>query len=138
MARQLLLPKRLARALPWLSAVAQSFEAALLRGLVALLRALPPRAAFALARGTMRVLGPLTPMWDKVARNHAIAFPALDRAARRTLRRQTFGHLGEAIAELVLAHVRVVQHLLLERRVAAGVGQRRPQRAGEVVAAQLG
>lgn len=51
----------------------------------------------------MRALGPFTPLWEKVWRNHAIAFPELDLRARRALRRQTFRHLGEAIAELVLA-----------------------------------
>ena len=102
-AENLLLPKRLARAMPWLGASAQTLEAGLLRTLVGLLRRLPLSWSFTMARSLMRLLGPLTPMWEKVARNHAIAFPGMDATSRRTLRRQTFGHLGEAIAELVLA-----------------------------------
>ena len=102
-AENLLLPKRLARAMPWLGACAQGLEAGVLRALVGLLRRLPLFWSFALARALMRLLGPLTPMWEKVARNHAIAFPEMDAASRKTLRRQTFRHLGEAIAELVLA-----------------------------------
>jgi KDO2-lipid IV(A) lauroyltransferase len=103
MAENLLLPKGLARSLPWLRRAAQAFEAALLKSLVALLQALPVGGAFALARAAMCVLAPLTPMWDKVRRNHRIAFPELDARALRRLRRQTFRSLGSAIAELVLA-----------------------------------
>ena len=103
MAEHLLLPKRLARAFPRLGRLAQRIEAGVLRALVGLLRALPVSWSFSLARGAMRVLAPLTPLWDKVWRNHAIAFAHLDAAARRTLRRETFAHLGDAIAELVLA-----------------------------------
>ena len=103
MAENLLLPKRLARRLPWLRRAGQRVEAGALRALVYILRALPVRAAFALARATLRVLGPLTPMWDKVRRNHRIAFAGLDAAALRRLRRETFAALGSAIAELVLA-----------------------------------
>ncbi len=103
MAEHLLLPKRLARAFPRLGQTAQALESGVLRALAGLLRVLPVGASFALARGSMRLLGPLTPLWDKVWRNHAIAFPTMDAAARRSLRRQTFGHLGDAIAELVLA-----------------------------------
>ena len=103
MAEHLLLPKRVARAFPRLGKVAQSLESGFLNALVALLRTLPVPVAFALARGCMRLLGPLTPLWEKVRRNHAIAFAAMDAPARRSLRRQTFSHLGEAIAELVLA-----------------------------------
>jgi KDO2-lipid IV(A) lauroyltransferase len=103
MAGNLLLPKRLARALPWLAGAGQRVESAVLHALVALLRALPVRAAFALSRATLSLLGPLMPMWDKVARNHRIAFPDLDQASRRSLRRQTFANLGSAVAELVLA-----------------------------------
>jgi len=103
MAEHLLLPKRLARAFPRLGHAARSLESGLLRALVGVLRALPIGMAFAIARGCMQFLGPFTPLWDKVWRNHAIAFPAMTAGARRTLRRQTFSHLGDAIAELVLA-----------------------------------
>lgn len=103
MAEHLLLPKRLARTFPRLGRLTQRLEAGVLRALVGLLRALPVPWSFALARGVMRTLGPLTPLWDKVWRNHAIAFAGLDPRSRRKLRRQTFAHLGDAIAELVLA-----------------------------------
>lgn len=103
MAEHLLLPKRLARAFPRLGRLAQHVESGCLRLLVGLLRALPVAWSFTLARCCMRLLAPLTPMWEKVWRNHAIAFAERDDGARRALRRQTFGHLGEAIAELVLA-----------------------------------
>ncbi len=103
MAEHLLLPKRLARAFPRLGVLAQRMESGFLRALVGLLRILPIACSFALARGCMRILGPLTPLWDKVSRNHAIAFPELGASSRRALRRQTFSHLGDAIAELVLA-----------------------------------
>jgi KDO2-lipid IV(A) lauroyltransferase len=103
MAGTLLLPKRIARALPWLQRAAQWVESGVLRALVALLRALPVGAAFGLARATLGLLGPLTPMWDKVARNHRIAFAELDAPALRRLRGETFANLGSAVAELVLA-----------------------------------
>ena len=103
MAEHLLLPKRLARSFPRLGKAAQVLESGFLRALTRLLQALPVAWSFALSRGCMRALAPLTPMWDKVRRNHAIAFPELDARARNALRRQTFAHLGDAIAELVLA-----------------------------------
>ena len=103
MAGTLLLPKRIARALPGALRLVQRIEAALLRSLVALLRALPASTAFALARGALRLVAPLTPMWDKVQRNHRIAFPALDEKSLRSLRRETFASLGSAVAEIVLA-----------------------------------
>lgn len=103
MARHLLLSKPLARALPALGRAVQVVEGLMLQALVALLRALPMGAAFGLARGTLRLLGPLTPMWEKVGRNHAIAFPGLAPSERQRLRRETFAFLGESIAELVLA-----------------------------------
>lgn len=103
MARQLFVSKRLVRALPWLQRASWRAEALLVRGLVRLLRALPVATAFALARGTMRALGPLTPMWEKVARNLAVAFPERPLDERRRLRGEIFANLGAAIAELVLA-----------------------------------
>ncbi len=101
MAEHLLIPKRLARALPGLKRAAWWLEAAFIRGVIGLLRALSPERATALAMGVTRVLGPLLPMWDKVARNLAIAFPALPAGERARLRRRIFAHLGAAIAELV-------------------------------------
>ena len=62
MAEHLLLPKRVARAFPRLGKFAQSLESGFLNALVALLRTLPGPVAFALARGCMRLLGPLTPL----------------------------------------------------------------------------
>jgi KDO2-lipid IV(A) lauroyltransferase len=103
MAENLLLPKRLARALPWLKGLAQRAEAALVVTLAALLRVLPVACSFALARGVMRLLGPLLPMWEKAGRNQRIAFADRDEAELRALRRATFANLGSAIAELVLA-----------------------------------
>jgi len=100
MAEHLLIPKRLARALPGLKRAAWWLEAAFIRGVIGLLRALSPERATALAMGVTRVLGPLLPMWDKVARNLAIAFPALPAGERARLRRRIFAHLGAAIAEL--------------------------------------
>ncbi|MBP9035279.1 MAG: hypothetical protein KBG29_15370, partial [Pseudomonadales bacterium] len=103
MAEHLLLPKRLVRALPALKRGAWRLEAWCMRGVIGLLRALSPERATALAMRVTRVLGPLLPMWDKVARNLAIAFPSLPAAERARLRRGIFAHLGAAIAELVLS-----------------------------------
>jgi len=102
-AEHLLIPKRLARRLPWLKRAAWHVEAVFVRAVIGLLRLFSPERATAIAMAVVRVLGPLLPMWDKVWRNHAIAFPELSAAERRRLRREVFAHLGAAIAELALA-----------------------------------
>ena len=48
-------------------------------------------------------LGPILPMWDKVGRNHRIAFPDRSNAEYKQLRHDTFTWLGTAVAELVCA-----------------------------------
>jgi KDO2-lipid IV(A) lauroyltransferase len=100
-AEHLLVPKRLTRAMPWLRRAAWHVEAWFVRSVVWLLRLLPPERSLALAMRVMRVIGPLMPMWDKVGRNFAVAFPHLDATRRRTLQRSVFAYLGAAIAELV-------------------------------------
>jgi KDO2-lipid IV(A) lauroyltransferase len=103
MAEHLLIPKRLARRLPWLKRAAWHIEAWFVRAVIGSLRLFAPERASAIAMAVMRCVGPLLPMWDKVGRNLAIAFPALPVAERRRLRRGIFAHLGAAIAELVLS-----------------------------------
>jgi len=104
MAEHLLVPKRLARAFPWLKGFALRVEAAFVRAVIALLRRFAPETATAIAMRVMRTLGPLLPMWDKVARNLAVAFPERSTAERAQLRREVFAHLGAALAELVLSN----------------------------------
>jgi KDO2-lipid IV(A) lauroyltransferase len=103
MAEHLLIPKRLARALPALRRISWRVEAAVIRSLVWWLRSLSLERATRLSRALIRLLAPLTPMWPKVARNHRIAFPDLDDRARARLRRDVFSSLGSAVAELVCA-----------------------------------
>lgn len=103
MAEHLFIPKRLARALPWLKGVAWRIEAWAVRAVIALLRSFSPERATVLAMRVMRLLAPLLPMWDKVARNLAIAFPDRSERERAGLRREIFANLGAAIAELVLS-----------------------------------
>lgn len=103
MAEHLLIPKRLARALPALRKISWRVETAVIRSLVWWLRTLPLERAMRFSRAVIRLLGPLTPMWRKVARNHRIAFPDLDDRARGRLQRDVFASLGSAVAELVCA-----------------------------------
>ena len=101
MAEHLLIPKRLTRALPWLRQVAWRIEARFIRAIVWLLRQLSPERSVALAMRVMHLIGPLMPMYDKVGRNFAVAFPSLGTAERKQLQRGVFAYLGAAIAELV-------------------------------------
>lgn len=103
MAEQFLLPKRLTRRFPALRSAGLRLDALFVRAIVGFLRLLPVAAALAIARGVMRMLGPLLPMHDKVLRNLRIAFPERDDAEHRRLRRQVFANLGAAFAELALA-----------------------------------
>jgi Kdo2-lipid IVA lauroyltransferase/acyltransferase len=103
MAEHLLIPKRLARALPWLKRAAWRVEAAFIRCVIWLLRCFSPERATAIGMRVTRLLGPVLPMWDKVARNLAIAFPERSERERRCLQGEVFAHLGAAIAELVLS-----------------------------------
>jgi len=103
MAEHLLIPKRLARRFPWIKTAALKLEVRLVRILIAALRSLSEERALRLAHQVVKTIGPVLPMWNRVLRNQAIAFPELSRAARRQLRRDTFGWLGTAVAELVLA-----------------------------------
>lgn len=103
MAEHLLIPKQLARRLPWLKTAAWKLEVGLVRLLMRYLRAGSIERGMRIASRIVRRMGPWLPMWDKVARNHRIAFPDLDDAEHRTLQRETFGWLGTSVAELVLA-----------------------------------
>lgn len=101
MAEHLLVPKRLTRALPWLRRAAWHLEALCIRAIVWFLRSLSPERSLAIAMRVMRAMGPVMPMWDKVRRNLALAFPELGVAERAELRRSIFAHLGAAVSELV-------------------------------------
>jgi len=103
MAEHFLIPKRLSRALPWLSRAAWQVEAVFIRLMIWLLRLCSIEPATRIAMAALRGIGPLMPMWDKVARNLRVAFPAMSEQDIAHNRRQIFGYLGAAIAELVLS-----------------------------------
>ena len=103
MAEHLLIPKRIARRLPWLKTLAWKLEVSLVRLLIRYLRAGSLQRSMTVASRLVGRLGPILPMWDKVGRNHRIAFPDRSNAEYKQLRHDTFTWLGTAVAELVCA-----------------------------------
>jgi len=89
-------------------------EAALLSGLLALLRALGPVRASNVAGWLARGFGPLLPVTRVADANLRLALPELDAAARRRIIRGVYDNLSRTIAEL--------PHLAALHRTEAGPG----------------
>lgn len=83
--------------------LAHRLETALVRGALALMRALGPVAASNLGGAIARAIGPFLPVSDVARRNLAVAMPELSRAAREAVLRGVWDNLGRTAAEL--AHV---------------------------------
>jgi KDO2-lipid IV(A) lauroyltransferase len=75
-------------------------EYGLVRGLFALLRALPPAAASSLAGLVARAIGPLLPVSRVAHDNLRAALPGMDAAARRRTVRGVWENLGRTLGEL--------------------------------------
>jgi len=101
MAEYYLIPKRLARRLPKLGALAQRVEGALFRLVFRTLRAMSLESAYRIAGPLFGLLGPLSDKADKARKNLAVAFPESDERWRRDTTRSIFRHLGYAAVELV-------------------------------------
>ena len=101
MAQYLIIPKRLARALPPLGRAAQALEAWLFRGLFRAVDCLSPERAAAVCAALFRFIGPRTAKARKAARNLAIAFPEQPAEWQRRTVREIFHHLGVSAAELI-------------------------------------
>jgi Kdo2-lipid IVA lauroyltransferase/acyltransferase len=110
MAEHLLLPKRLARRLPWLHKAMWWVEAQLVRAIILLLHTVPVETAYALSMRSVRLLGPWLRMNERLRRNLAIAFADKPAAERNRMLRATFAHLGAAVADMVLADRLWEQH----------------------------
>jgi len=100
MAEYYLVPKRLVRRMPRLAAFAQAVEGQFVRGLFALIRALPPQRRTALLGWLAATIGPLTDKASKARANLAVALPDQDAAERRATVKAIFRSVGHAIAEL--------------------------------------
>lgn len=89
-------------------------EGGLVRGLLALARALGPRRASALGGAVARTLGPWLPVSRIGRRNLALAFPGSDAAWRERVLRGAWENLGRTALEL--------PHLAALRRTESGPG----------------
>jgi KDO2-lipid IV(A) lauroyltransferase len=89
-------------------------EAAVVRLLLRGLRALGPVAASNLAGVAARLIGPLLPVSRVIDTNLRLAFPDLDRPARRRIARGAWENLGRTIGEL--------PHIPALNRTASGPG----------------
>jgi len=96
-----LIPKRLARKSPRLTAAVKSVEAVSFRGIFWLMRRLSVENALRLSGFTFGLIGPLTDKASKARENLAIAFPDKSDAWRRKTTRKIFNHLGRSAAELI-------------------------------------
>lgn len=96
-----LVPKRLARRLPWLTRLAHRAEAGFFHGLFRLIRRLSLERALALCGTLFYLAGYLSDKRRKADANLAIAFPDRDAAWRRRTTREIFRHLGYSAVELI-------------------------------------
>lgn len=96
-----LIPKRLARKAPVVTAAVQAVEACVFRATFWLLRRLSVDHALGLAGFFFRLVGPLSGKASKVHENLAIAFPDKGEEWRRTTSRQIFRNVGVSLAELI-------------------------------------
>ena len=103
MARYLIIPKRLARAVPALENCAQWLETQAIRLLFAIAGVLPLSTAMRIAAGAFGLVGPHTDKAAKARANLAIAFPDRDENWRSLTTRSIFRSLGESAVELLRA-----------------------------------
>jgi KDO2-lipid IV(A) lauroyltransferase len=96
-----LVPKRTARAWPWLGRAVQWLEARLFQGLFWLIGRLSPERASAWGAALFGALGPFGDKARKADANLAIAFPERSDAWRRQTVRGIFRSLGKSAAELI-------------------------------------
>ena len=99
-----LVPKRAARAWPWLGRAVQWFEARAFGFAFWLIDRLSPERASAWGAAMFGWLGPLGDKARKADRNLAIAFPDKSDAWRRETIRGIFRSLGKSAAELIKLH----------------------------------
>jgi KDO2-lipid IV(A) lauroyltransferase len=96
-----LVPKELASRVPALGRLAQSFEAAVFRGVFWLIRRLSLRQANRLAAGFFGFTGPRGGKAQKARTNLAVAFPDATPEWIEETTRGIFRHLGISAAELI-------------------------------------
>lgn len=96
-----LLPKRLARKAPILSALAYRMEAVFFRVIFRLIRSLSVDRALQLSAFTFGLIGPRSDKASKARENLAIAFPQYSEEWRDQTVRQIFRHVGYSAVELI-------------------------------------
>ena len=96
-----LVPKRAARAWPWLGRTVQWLEAVIFRGVFWLLDRLSPERASAWGAALFGWLGPYSDKARKADVNLSIAFPDQSEDWRREKVRGVFRSLGKSAAELI-------------------------------------
>jgi KDO2-lipid IV(A) lauroyltransferase len=96
-----LLPKRLGRKAPLLSALAHRTEAAFFRVIFWLIRSLSVDRALQLSAFTFGLIGPRSDKATKALENLTIAFPQHSQEWREQTVRQIFRHLGYSAVELI-------------------------------------
>ena len=83
-------------------------ETLLIRGLLAVIRALPAAAASNLGGGVARTIGPALPVSKIADRNLQLAMPELDAVARRRIVRDCWDNLGRTVGEF--PHIGRLKH----------------------------
>jgi len=101
-----LIPKKAGRAYPALGRAAIKVEAWIFRFLFWLLGLLSPERSSKAAGWVFSLLGPRSPMAQKVQRNLSIAFPVWHEQKLKQTTREVFRQLGMAVAELI--HMRQI------------------------------
>jgi KDO2-lipid IV(A) lauroyltransferase len=96
-----LIPKRLARKAPILTAIVQSVEAVIFRNTFRLIRRLSIDRALGLSGFVFGLIGPLSGKAAKARENLAIAFPDRSEQWRTQTTRKIFRYIGISLAELI-------------------------------------
>jgi KDO2-lipid IV(A) lauroyltransferase len=120
--KHFLLPSWLVNRVPVLRKGVWMVEAAFVRLLVALIRAMPLQRAYRFANAVFRGLKPVLPFTAKIRRNLSVAFPDRSAAEIERLTRAVCGNLGKAGVDLVLAdRIWAEREQRIEYEVAPGV-----------------
>jgi KDO2-lipid IV(A) lauroyltransferase len=101
MAKYYFIPRRWSKRFPDLHPIGWRIEAAFIRLLIGVLARRAPEAASRLARAVFRAIGPRTAKRKSVIRSLYVAFPERSDDELTEIRREVFGNLGVAMAEIV-------------------------------------
>ncbi|GAB3680101.1 lysophospholipid acyltransferase family protein [Salinisphaera aquimarina] len=139
MARYYFLPQRLQKAVRLPQRLVWWVEYIVIGGLIELFKRLPIRLSMRFAAFVFGLFGPYTPRADKVRGNLTVAFPQTPDTRLEELMRDSYRHLGVAIAELAsLKQIWRERERRIEFTLEPGAVMPTPDKRSVFVTAHLG